>query len=191
MHILLLGASDYNSSQILQSALSRNYTVTVLVRHELSTSYHPNLTLVTGSPTSQHDLEAALQTPTPPEAIIVALGHDDILESITRALLNAIKSVQHPYQSNGLASSPQRVMPLPLRLVFSPNDAMRIGPDEHNRVDAIVRASGLPFVLAQSPRLIRERPKSVRASPSDGRGAAWLAAVTRASWLVHNLGKQV
>ncbi|KAF4970470.1 hypothetical protein FSARC_2489 [Fusarium sarcochroum] len=197
MHILLLGASDHNSSQILQSALSRNYTVTVLVRHELGTSYHPNLTLVTGSPTSQHDLEAALQTPTPPEAVIVALGHDDVLESITQALLNAIKGVQFRNQSKGFVSSPQGVkasclsMPLPFRLVFSPTDAMRIGPDDHTRVDSIVRESGLPFALARPPRLIREPRKSVRASPGDGRSAAWLAAVTRASWLVHSPRKQV
>ncbi|KAF4993297.1 hypothetical protein FGRMN_6564 [Fusarium graminum] len=177
MHILLLSTSDRRGSLILHSALSRNYTVTVLTPQTSHAFYHTSLTLTTGSPTAQHDLEAALQTPTSPEAIVLAFDQADVLEIATRALLTAVKSVHR--RTHEIVKAPCSDTTLPLRLVFSCCDAARIGLDDYTTIDAIVRESGLPFVAAQWPRLPRESMETIRASPGDGRGAAWLAAVKR------------
>jgi hypothetical protein len=178
MHILLLSTSDRKGSLILQSALSRNYTVTVLTPQPSYPSYHPDVTLITGSPICQYDLEAALQTPTSPEAVILAFDRADVLEMTTRALLNAVESVHRIHDTTKTLHSD---MSLPFRLVFSPCDTTPIGVEEYYRVDAIVRESGLPFVLAPCIRLDREPIESLRVSPCDGRGAAWLAAIKRKS----------
>ncbi|KAF5661306.1 hypothetical protein FHETE_8540 [Fusarium heterosporum] len=177
MHILLLSTSDRRGSLILQSALSRNYTVTILTPQTSHAFYHASVTFTTGSPTAQHDLEAALQTPTSPEAIVLAFDQVDVLEMATRALLSAVKSVHRG--THETVKAPCSDTTLPLRLVFSCCDAAHIGLDDYNRIDAIVRESGLPFVAAQWPRLPQESIETIRASPGDGRGAAWLAAVKR------------
>ncbi|KAM0345347.1 hypothetical protein ACHAPU_006508 [Fusarium lateritium] len=177
MHILLLSTSDRRGFSVLQSALSRNYTVTVLTPQTSHASYHPSLTLITGSPTSQHDLEVALQTPTSPEAIILAFDQADVLVVATRALLSAVKYVHR--RNHEAVKAPCSDTTLPLRLVFSYGDATQIGSDDYNRIDAIVRESGLPFVAAPCPRLPRQCIATIRVSPGDGRGAAWLAAVKR------------
>ncbi|KAF4986034.1 hypothetical protein FDECE_16161 [Fusarium decemcellulare] len=211
MHILLIGASGRNGSLILQSALSRDYTVTALVRSLSASSLpsHPNLTLIAGSPISQSDLEGALQSPASPDAVIVALGHrrtgdspfappapdcpHDLMESTTRSLLNAIQAVRPSKQPKIIVNSSQGVgaslssMFFALRLVFNYSKAMRMGLEDHAKVDAIVRESGLPFVLARPCRLSEGPAQSVRAWPDDGRGASWFATVSRASvaeWLL-------
>ncbi|KAM0429002.1 hypothetical protein ACHAPT_006806 [Fusarium lateritium] len=212
MHILLLGASGRNGSLILQSALNRGYTVTALVRtpSAFPNPTTPNLTLVTGSPTSQSDVETALQSPAPPDVVILALGHrkagtspfsptapdcpHDLMESSTRALLNAIKAADLTKQPKLIVNSSQGVgasmasLSVLLRFVFNYSKGLRTGLDDHTNVDALVRESGLPFVLARPCRLTEGPITNVRAWPDDGRGApGWSAAVSRASvaeWLV-------
>ncbi|WAO89175.1 NAD(P)-bd-dom domain-containing protein [Fusarium falciforme] len=211
MHIFLLGASGRNGSLILQSALKRGYTVTALVRNpSIFTNTSPNLTLVTGSPTSQPDLEVALQSPTPPDTVIFALGHrktgtspfaatapdcpHDLMESSTKALLNAIKATNLIKQPKLIVNSSQGVgasmasLSAPIRFALNYSKALRTGLDDHTNVDALVRESGLPFVLARACRLTEGAVTTIRAWPDDGRGApGWSAAVSRASvaeWLV-------
>ncbi|RSL93826.1 hypothetical protein CEP52_013021 [Fusarium oligoseptatum] len=211
MHILLLGASGRNGSLVLQSALKRGHTVTALVRNPSTfTNTSPNLTLVTGSPTSQPDIETALQSPTPPDAVIVALGHrkagtspfastaldcpHDLMESSTKVLLNAIKAANLTKQPKLIVNSSQGVgasmasLSAPMRFVLNYSKALRTGLDDHTNVDALVRQSGLPFVLARPCRLTEGPATTVRAWPDDGNGApGWSAAVSRASvaeWLV-------
>jgi hypothetical protein len=142
------------------------------------TRSHANVTLVTGSSTSQRDLEAALQTPTPPEAVVVAFDHANIWELVARALLDAINAVNLRKRTEWKTSCSK--ISLPLRLVFTHSNVTQIGRDDYNRVDAIVQESGLPFVLAQHPRLSKI-PGTIRASPCDGRGIAWMAAAKRVS----------
>ncbi|KAG5659311.1 hypothetical protein KAF25_000513 [Fusarium avenaceum] len=179
MHILLLLTTpDRKGSLILQSALSRNYTVTVLTPRPSYLVYHANVTLITGSSTSQYDLEAALQTPTSPEAVILAFDQAGVLEMSTRALLSAVESVHRLRDTSKALHSDTS---LPFRLVFSPCDTTPIGAEAYHKVDAIVRESGLPFVLAPCVRLAREPIETPRVSPCDGRGATWLAAINRGS----------
>ncbi|CAJ0555177.1 Ff.00g052420.m01.CDS01 [Fusarium sp. VM40] len=179
MHILLLlTTSDRKGSLILKSALSRNYTVTVLTPRPSYLPYHANATLIAGSPTSQYDLEAALQTPTSPEAVILAFDRAGVLEMSTRALLSAVESVHRLHDTSKALHSHTS---LPFRLVFSPCDATPIRAEAYHKVDAIVRESGLPFVLAPRIRLAREPIETLRVSPCDGRGATWLAAINKGS----------
>ncbi|RSL66318.1 hypothetical protein CEP54_003833 [Fusarium duplospermum] len=211
MHIILLGASGRNGSLILQSALKRGYTVTAIIRNPSAfTNTSPNLTLVTGSPTSQHDIETALRSPTPPDAVIVSLGHrragtslfsatapdcpHDLMESSTKALLSAIKAANLTKQPKLIVNSSQGVgasmtsLSVPLRFIMNYSKALRTGLDDHTNVDALVRESGLPFVLARPCRLTEGPAITIRAWPDDGNGApGWSAAVSRASvaeWLV-------
>ncbi|KAM5345760.1 hypothetical protein ACJ41O_011621 [Fusarium nematophilum] len=212
MHILLLGATGRNGSLILQSALSRNHSVTALVRNPSSfpTPHSSLLTLVAGSPTSQSDLEAALlQLPHPPDAVIVALGHrrtgespfadpapdcpPDLVESAVRAVLAAVKAVKPDRQPKIVVNSSQGVgsswssMTAPFRFVFTHSKAMRQGLEDHAKADALVRESGLAFVLARPVRLTEGPAGNVRSWPDDGRGAPWFTPITRASvaeWLV-------
>ncbi|KAF4955066.1 hypothetical protein FGADI_4811 [Fusarium gaditjirri] len=72
MHILLLSSPNHNSARIIQSALSLKFTITFLTPQTSQVPHHANVTLINGLPASQHDLEIALQTPTPPEAVILA-----------------------------------------------------------------------------------------------------------------------
>jgi len=178
MHILLLSTSHQNRSLIAQSALSRNYTVTMLLPRGSYIPNEANVTIVTGSPTCQHHLEAALQTPKVPEAIIVAFDDASIWESVTRALVNAIKAVHLRARTECKASCSS--ISLPLRLVFTHSSVKQMRQDDFNRVDTIVQESALPFVSVQcQPR--QDTTSSIRASPCDGRGLAWMAAVKRAN----------
>ncbi|KAF4453206.1 hypothetical protein F53441_4079 [Fusarium austroafricanum] len=172
MHILLLSASDHNSSRILQSALSRNFTVTFLTPHSAYTRHHPNVTLINGLPASQHHLEDALQTPTYPEAVILAFYNTHVLEAVATTLLSALKAVNIREQAKT-----EVPISLPLRLVFIQSNTTQLESDSRKRIDTLIHESGLPFVLSQCPRLARELPAIIRASPGDGRSDTWLAAL--------------
>lgn len=207
MHVLLLGATGLNGSLILQSLLSQNHTITALVRNTSSLPSHSNLTLASGSPTSAVDAEAALKSPRVPDAVIIAIGHrragpspfsaptspSDLLEQTINALVKAIEqshSIKSPKiivnSSQGVDSS-WSSMSFPFRFIFTKSEAMRNGLADHARLDAIVRESGLNFVLARPCRLVDGDAKPVRVWPEDGKGSSCFPSVTRASvseWLV-------
>ncbi|KAI7765558.1 hypothetical protein ACKAV7_010563 [Fusarium commune] len=175
MHILLLSSSNHNSARIIQSALSRNFTITFLTPQTSQIPHHANVTLINGLPASQHDLEIALQTPKPPEAVILAFYNTHVLEAVTHTLVRALKAIQTAKVNEEKDSAA-----MPLRLVFIQSNAMQLEADGYKRVDKIVRESGLPFDLAQCPRLAGELSATIRASPEEGRVAAWLATVKKA-----------
>ncbi|KPM39152.1 hypothetical protein AK830_g7400 [Neonectria ditissima] len=216
MHIFILGATGQNGQMIVNSALAKSHTVTALVRNSASSPLpqDSNLTIVPGSTTSQADLEAALRSPRQPDAIIIALGHrrsgsspfsapapnspHDLFESTTRALVSAIKAVGFATPPKLVVNSAQGVGPswksmsFPVRFIFSHGPAMRIGLADHERMDTLVRESGLPFVLARPTGLLSGPARDVRVWPADGKGAPWIATITReslAAWLVDAVEK--
>ncbi|RBR14279.1 hypothetical protein FVER53590_11527 [Fusarium verticillioides] len=174
MHILLLCSSNHNSARIIQSALSRNFTISFLTPQTSQVPHHASVTLVNGLPASQHDLEMALQTPKPPEAVILAFYNTHVLEAVTHNLVRALKAIQ-----TAKANEEKETVAMPLRLVFIQSNAMQLEADGYKRVDRIVRESGLPFDLAQCPRLAGQLPATIRTSPEQGRVAAWLATVKK------------
>ncbi|KAK7418108.1 hypothetical protein QQZ08_011395 [Neonectria magnoliae] len=215
MHIFILGATGQNGQLIVKSAIAKSHTVTAMVRNPSSSlPRDSNLTIVSGSTTSQADLEAAMRSPHQPDAIIIALGHrrsgsspfsapapdspHDLFESTTRALVSAIKAVGFTTPPKLVINSAQGVGPswksmaLPVRFIFSHSPAMRIGLADHGRMDAVVRESGLPFVLARPTGLMSGPTRDVRVWPEDGKGAAWISTITReslAAWLVNAVEK--
>ncbi|KAI1039273.1 hypothetical protein LB505_007382 [Fusarium chuoi] len=176
MHILLLSSSNHNSARIIQSALSRNFTIAFLTPQASQIPHHANVTPINGLPASQHDLEIALQTPKPPEAVILAFYNTHVLEAVTHTLVRALKAIQTAKENEEMEAAAA----MPLRLVFIQSNAMQLDADGYKRVDKIIRESGLPFDLAQCPRLAGELSATVRASPEEGRVAAWLATVKKA-----------
>lgn len=214
MHILLLGATGRNGHLIAQSALSRSHTIVALVRDPstatLNLPSHPNLTLIRGNPTSQPDLLTALHaSPSAPQAVIIALGHRrlgaspfaarapdspaDLLALTATSLIAAVRSLN-------LASPPKMIinsslgvgsswsgMSLPFRFVFSHASSMKLALEDHARVDALVRESGMPFVLARAAALKDGDAAAVREWDDNGKGAPWIPSITReslAEWLV-------
>ncbi|PNP81612.1 hypothetical protein FNYG_05126 [Fusarium nygamai] len=175
MHILLLSSSNHNSARIIQSALSRNFTISFLTPQTSQVPHHANVTLINGLPASQHDLELALQTPKPPEAVILAFYNTHVLEAVTHNLMKALKVIQA-----AKVNEEKEAAAVPLRLVFIQSNAMQLEADGYKRVDRIVRESGLPFDLAQCPRLAGQLSAATRTSPEQGRVAAWLATVKKA-----------
>ncbi|KAH7146452.1 hypothetical protein EDB81DRAFT_493180 [Dactylonectria macrodidyma] len=211
MHILLIGATGQNGQLILKSALAHSHTVTAIVRNASSPSLpqDPNLTIIAGSVSSQSDLENALRTPQPPSAVIFALGHrragsspfsapapdspHDLFETSIQVLISTIKSVGFTNPPKLVINSSQGVGPswksmaFPVRAIFSHSPAMKIGLADHARMDAIVRESGLRFVLARPSALLSGPVKDIRVWPEDGNGAPWISTITRESlavWLV-------
>lgn len=64
---------------------------------------------------------------------------------------------------------------------------MKIAVKDHNRMDDLIRNSGLPFVFARPARLTEGPAEAVRVWPDDGRGVGWNAAISRdslAEWMV-------
>ncbi|PTB70034.1 NAD(P)-binding protein [Trichoderma citrinoviride] len=113
MHIFISGATGRNGRIVLDNALSRGHSVTVLARNPSSSSLpsHPNLTIIQGTPFSEKDVLKALTTPRPPTAIITTLNQrrtsespfaplspdspPDLLASTTKTLLAALTTLLH------------------------------------------------------------------------------------------------
>ncbi|KFA46288.1 hypothetical protein S40293_06496 [Stachybotrys chartarum IBT 40293] len=202
MHVFILGATGRNGLLILQEALSRNHTVTALVRTPSVLPSHPSLTTIQGSPTSQCDIQRALATkPGPPSAIISALANRrnidaqapaDFLEQSTTALLAAVANANIPKPPKLVINSTQGVkesfasLSWLFRIIFR-NTGMHFLISDHERVDALVRTSQLPFVLARPGLLLGGPSKPLNAFSDDGKGAPWTATATRqsiAKWMV-------
>ncbi|KAK5997294.1 hypothetical protein PT974_02649 [Cladobotryum mycophilum] len=230
MHIFISGASGRNGRIVLQEALDKGHTVTVLVRNPDSLTPHPNLTILKGkkerntplpssifyilSPVSWNPLlpirrrKGTLIThpplrhphdPQPPpheRKPLCAPGpglSPDLLESTTKTLLSAIRGT--PFAEppkivvNSLfgAGSSWPNMSFPLRFVMH-HSTMKLTIKDHNKVDALVRESGLPFVLARPARLTEGAVTKVKVWPDDGAGCGWNPSISRDSlgkWMVH------
>lgn len=92
--------------------------------------------------------------------------------------MNAIKAVH--LRARTECKAPCSSMSLPLRLVFTHSSVKQMRRDDFNKVDTIVQESTLPFVLVQC-QLRQDTTNSIRASPCNARGLAWMDAVKRAN----------
>lgn len=85
------------------------------------------------------------------------------------------------------AGSSWAALNMPTKFIFR-HSTMRIELADHNAVDALVRDSGLPFVLSR-PCMLKDGliAAEVKVFPDDGHGCAWMPSITRASvakWFV-------
>ncbi|KAL2880440.1 hypothetical protein SGCOL_004160 [Colletotrichum sp. CLE4] len=168
MHILVIGATGRNGTLVLTEALSRNHTITALVRDPTTTTSlpsHKNLTLKKGTPLSLPDLLSAMQqTTTPPDAIIITLNprrqsdspfsaldpntppallHDSVNNTLTA--IKSLKSLNTPdwrpklvINSMQGAGASAQSLILPLRALFNHTN-MKHTLDDHNAVDTLIK----------------------------------------------------
>lgn len=213
MHIFMTGGSGRNGILTIRVALSRGHSVTALVRNPSTfpLAQHPNLILVEGTPTSQLSVQSALTAAsTLPDAVITTLSlrrtsdspfaplspdtDPNFLSAAMRALIDAVHAeytdaARMPKvvinSSVGVGDS-WAAMSLPFKALFSIS-SMRFGLRDHGSAQAILEASGLPFVLARPVRLTESDAAPVREFASTGEGLSWNPSVSRASvaeWLV-------
>lgn len=120
------------------------------------------------------------------------------MSASARTLIAAIKAVHFPSppkiifnSSQGTGSSLAK-MPLLMRMLFN-YSTMRVGLDDHNRVDTLAKESGLPFVMARPTRLAEGPAKDVKVWTECGKGVPMMATITRESlgeWLVEAAEKK-
>lgn len=211
MHFFISGATGRNGTIAMQYALSRDHTVTILTRNPSAVVAHPNLTVVKGTPTSQADVEKALQTPRRPQAIISLINPRrtsenlfaplapespvDLLEDTANILVAAVKAVFADKSESmpkliinsslGVGSS-WSGLPLIFRFIFFIS-TMRLTIRDHDNMDKVIRASGLPFVLARPARLDDAAVSELKVLPDNGKGVGLSTAASRQAvgeWLV-------
>jgi putative NADH-flavin reductase len=158
MHFLILGGSGRTGKLIISSALSKNHTVTTLVRDVASFPQSPNLTITTGSPLIKEDIERAITSPpSKPDAVIIALASvrksDSPFSAPTspaRLLTDSARNTLEAMSTHGIKklvivsafgvgdSNPN--VWWPMRQVLNKSQ-MAYAFDDHNALEGIVRES--------------------------------------------------
>lgn len=163
--ILLLGATGGTGKLIAREAVARGHQMTALVRSPDKARDLAGTTLVTGDARDEASLRQALAGQ---DAVISALGTPaspfrevTSLSSATRALLKAMQAahVKRLVAITGIGAGDSRghggflfdnlIFPLLLRHVYA----------DKNRQEAIIRASGLDWVLVR-PSILNDKPAS-------------------------------
>jgi len=162
-NILVLGATGGTGRLIVSEAQARGYDVTVLVRSAEKAGDLKGARLVTGDARDADALRAALKGQ---DAVVSALGTPaspfrevTLLSTATRALVEAMEAeqVSRLVAITGIGAGESRghggfafdrlIYPLLLRHVYA----------DKNRQEAIVRASGLDWVLVR-PAMLNDKP---------------------------------
>jgi uncharacterized protein YbjT (DUF2867 family) len=161
-NILVLGATGGTGRLIVSEAQARGYNVTALVRSAEKAGDLAGARLVTGDARDANALRVALEGQ---DAVVSALGTPasplrevTLLSSATRALVEAMKAeqVSRLVAITGIGAGDSRghggfafdrlIYPLLLRHVYA----------DKNRQEAIVRASGLDWVLVR-PAVLNDK----------------------------------
>lgn len=162
-NILVLGATGGSGRLIVGEALAQGHKVTALVRSPEKASDLKGARLVTGDAQDVTALRAALKGQ---DAVVSALGTPaspfrevTLLSTATRALVEAMKAerVSRLVAITGIGAGDSAghggflfdrvIRPLLLRHVYA----------DKNRQEAIVRASGLEWVLVR-PAVLNDKP---------------------------------
>jgi uncharacterized protein YbjT (DUF2867 family) len=162
--ILVLGATGGTGRSIVSQALARGYDVTLLARSAEKAGNLKAAQLVIGDARDEATLRRALKGI---DAVVSALGTPaspfrevTLLSTATRALVNAMKleQVSRLVCITGIGAGDSRghggfffdnlIYPLILSKVYA----------DKNRQEAIVRGSGLDWVLVR-PSVLNDKPK--------------------------------
>ncbi|KAL3421253.1 hypothetical protein PVAG01_07698 [Phlyctema vagabunda] len=203
MHFLILGGSGRTGRLVIEEALQRGHTITALVRDASSLAAREGLTVTTGTPLSQSDIEDAIKASRDvPSAVIVTLNSlrasDNPFSApvspplmMTDCNVNAMAAMSKfgirklvVLQAIGTAASRRNVF-WPMRLVMN-YSGMRRGMDDHDATDREVRARGaldldFGFVMVRPVMLVEGEKKPLRFWGDDGDGAGCMPSVTRTS----------
>ena len=161
--VLVLGATGGTGRLIVRRALTRGYDVTALVRSAEKGSDLTGAKLIVGDARDEKTLRQALKAQ---DAVISALGTPaspfrevTLLSTSTRALVSAMKAEQvsrlvcitgmgaGDSAGHGGFLFDKLIFPVLLRNVYA----------DKNRQEAIVRASGLDWVLVR-PSILNDKP---------------------------------
>ncbi|KAJ8133239.1 hypothetical protein O1611_g385 [Lasiodiplodia mahajangana] len=200
MHLLVLGGSGRTGKLIVEQAIRKDHSVVALVRSPSSLAAHPSLMPIQGTPMQREDIARAFSaSPTPPEAVLVALSLRRVSDSPFAAIS---PDAPDKFMENSVANAisvmkdfgTKRIIILSqwgagnsfssanflFRAMFKYTN-MRYGLAAHNAVDEQTRQAGVEFVLARACVLADGHPAPVRLYPSDGEGIGFLPKITRTS----------
>lgn len=106
MRILILGGNGRTGELVISEAIHRGHTVTALVRKPKSLTKRSGLVVITGTPLSKLDMEAAFSSDPcgPPQAIIVTLNASRASDS------PFAKPVAPPFMMRDAVRNASRVM---------------------------------------------------------------------------------
>ncbi|KAI9699961.1 MAG: hypothetical protein M1836_002495 [Candelina mexicana] len=197
MRIFILGGNGRTGKLVVEEALRRGHTVTVLVRNPTSLNPQEGLTIVKGTPLSQPDIAAAFSTTPndPPCAVISTLNASRVSDnpwsaaaSPPRMMADSISNCvavmkQHSItriaimSAFGVGDSWPNLVWL-MRWVISGSN-MRYQFEDHNLVEREVREMGVDYVLVRPCRLSEADKLPVRVWGDMGRGVGAGASVGR------------
>lgn len=193
MRILIIGGNGQTGRFVVDEALRRGHKVTALIRNPSTLAPRKGLEIVKGTPLEPSNIESAFNaTPSdPPTAVIVTLG--SATEKGTRIMADANENLVAAMKKHGISkiatlasfgvgSSFPNINFL-MRWAIT-NTGLAHGFADHNRVDEILKKSGLKFVLLRPARLTMAKKAPVRFLGDDGKGLgifAGLGGISRAS----------
>ncbi|GAP84987.1 hypothetical protein SAMD00023353_3900200 [Rosellinia necatrix] len=202
MHLLILGGSGRTGRLIVEEALSKGHIVVALVRSPTSfpLSAQPGLTIVEGTPMKREDLyKAFAASPTPPEAVLVALSlkrmsdsplaavdpssparfmEDSVANAIS--VMNVSGTKRLVIMSQWGAGDSYASMNILFRGMFSHTN-MKYGLIAHNNLDRETRKGGHDYISIRATVLADGDAAPIKVYPDDGKGINFLPKITRAS----------
>ncbi|KEF61047.1 uncharacterized protein A1O9_02612 [Exophiala aquamarina CBS 119918] len=202
--ILLIGATGRTGRLVLDEALKRGHSVTVLVRNPNSDlPQHQNLTIVTGDPCKASDIGSALRATKSsiPIVIVSTLGQTRTSGNPWAATTSPGRFMETSIEAviSGAKSSaePARIQKLVVMSMFGAGDSfdnlncmmqwimkcsnMYQTWEDHNLVDKAVRAGGLPFVMVRPGMLKDTDAIPLKFYGSDGKGSGFMPSASMRS----------
>ena len=186
MRILVLGGSGPTGRLVIEEALKRGHKVTALVRNPGVLSPKEGLSIVKGTPVDASNVESAV-TAVPgdlPTAIIVTLGaphekgtrimsdsHENLIAAMKKHGISKIVTMA----SFGVGSSYPNINGL-MRFAISSTSLGHLFAD-HTNVDAILKKSGVKFVILRPSRLTNGKKAPIRFHSDDGKGLGIFAGL--------------
>lgn len=204
MHILILGGSGTTGRIVITEVLSRNHTLTALLRTPSAIPSLPGLTTTPGTPLSRPDLLAAFAAH-PVDAVIIALASQRASRSPFSASTSsptlmldahtAFVAVIAELELEGKMKKRPRVVTMqafgvgsskvwlwaPMRMVmeWSP---MRVGNRDHEAVEGFMRAQKeVEWIGVRACMLVEGEKREVKVWGKTGKGSGWVPRVTRRS----------
>lgn len=181
---------------MLKEALDRGLTVVALVRNQRSLEAHPKLTVVEGTPLELKHVEEAFDAAKSPiSSLVSTLGQTrksgSPWASPTSPPLFMVDAIANVITVAKQRSAPFKLVIMSLfgvgesfknnnflmRWVFN-NSAMDQTIADGNAVDAVVKNSGLPFVLVRSTVLLGDKVTEVKDLGDEGGRAGFLPSIS-------------
>ena len=193
MRILIIGGNGQTGRFAVDEALQRGHNITALIRNPSTLVAKEGLKIVKGTPLEPSNVESAFNAVSgdPPSAVIVTLGSSkekgtQLMADVHKNLVAAMKrhgvSKIVTLASFGVGSSLPNIS-LIMRWAIA-NTSLANAFADHNRVDEILKQSGLKFVLLRPARLTMSKKAPVTFHGDEGKGLgafAGLGGISRAS----------